>query len=205
RYIPGVTRKIITDVSDGGHRLVEVLQYSKGAVLGCNVVGSGDLIGIVLNVIPEEMVTKVTQDEMQYFLDLCDNRDQRVPLGPIKSIFDFIGTTSKRRIMFPGTKWCGDGDIAKNYDDLGRESATDMCCRDHDHAADRIASFETKHGVTNVMNYTMTNCQDDCKLYNCLQKVNRPTSNAVGRIFFDILGTKCFAYGYPDKCVSRNL
>ncbi|CAN8013417.1 unnamed protein product, partial [Ixodes persulcatus] len=163
-----------------------------------------NLIDTVLNVIPEDMLTKVTKDEMQYFLDLCDNRDQNVPQGPIKSIFDFIGTTLKSLLIFPGTKWCGAGDVAKNYDDLGRESVTDMCCRDHDHATDSLAPFETEHGVTNVMLYTMTNCQDDCKFYNCLLEVNSLAGNAMGTIFFDTLRTNCFAYGYPDKCVSRN-
>uniref|UniRef100_A0A1S4LYC2 Phospholipase A2 n=2 Tax=Ixodes scapularis TaxID=6945 RepID=A0A1S4LYC2_IXOSC len=104
-----------------------------------------------------------------------------------------------------GTKWCGAGDVAKNYDDLGRERATDVCCRDHDHAPDSLAPFETEHGITNVMLYTMTNCEDDCKLYNCLLKVNSLAGNAMGTIFFDTLQTNCFANGYPDKCVSRNL
>ncbi|EEC07010.1 phospholipase A2 precursor, putative, partial [Ixodes scapularis] len=198
--IPGVTRKIVTDVSDGGHRLVEVLQYSKGAVLGCNAAGSWNLIASVLNVIPEEMVTRVTQDEMQYFLDLCDNRDRRVRLGPIKSIFDFISPTSKSLLIFPGTKWCGAGNISKNYYDLGKARRTDMCCRDHDHAIDSLAPHETKYGITNVKKYTMTNCKDDCKFFNCLLKVKSRTSNSVGTTFFDILKTKCFAYGYPDKC-----
>lgn len=202
--IPGVNQRIITDVQDGGHRLVEIFQDSNDTVLGCNALGSKNLIDTVLNVIPEDMLTKVTKDEMQYFLDLCDNRDQNVPQGPIKSIFDFIGTTLKSLLIFPGTKWCGAGDVAKNYDDLGRESVTDMCCRDHDHATDSLAPFETVHGVTNVMLYTMTNCQDDCNFYNCLLEVNSLAGNAMGTIFFDTLKTNCFAYGYPDKCVSRN-
>ncbi|CAN8013418.1 unnamed protein product [Ixodes persulcatus] len=46
------------------------------------------------------------------------------------------------------------------------------------------------------MLYTMTNCQDDCKLHNCLLKVNSLAGNAIGTISFDTLGTNCFAYGY---------
>ncbi|EEC13414.1 hypothetical protein IscW_ISCW008898, partial [Ixodes scapularis] len=113
-----------------------------------------NLIDTVLNVIPEDMATKVTKDEMQYLLELCDNRDENVQQGPIQSIFDFIATTLKSLLIFPGTKWCGAGDVAKNYDDLGRERATDVCCRDHDHAPDSLAPFETEHGITNVMLYT---------------------------------------------------
>ncbi|CAN7942937.1 unnamed protein product, partial [Ixodes hexagonus] len=104
-----------------------------------------------------------------------------------------------------GTKWCGAGDIAKNYDDLGKERDTDMCCRDHDHSTDSIAPFETKNGVTNFMIYTMTNCQDDCEFYDCLLNASSLASDAVGTIFFDTLGTNCFAYGYPEKCVRYNV
>ncbi|KAM7315558.1 hypothetical protein ISCGN_005341 [Ixodes scapularis] len=153
--IPGVTQRVITDVQDGGHRLVEIFQDSNDTVLGCNALGSKNLIDTVLDVIPEDMAMKVTKDEMQYFLDLCDNRDENVQQGPIQSIFDFIATTLKSLLIFPGTKWCGAGDVAKNYDDLGRERATDVCCRDHDHAPDSLAPFETEHGITNVMLYTM--------------------------------------------------
>lgn len=35
--------------------------------------------------------------------------------------------------IIPGTKWCGAGDIANSYEDLGLFAATDRCCRDHDH------------------------------------------------------------------------
>lgn len=31
--------------------------------------------------------------------------------------------------VFPGTKWCGTGDIAKNFHDLGEEKDMDRCCR----------------------------------------------------------------------------
>lgn len=31
--------------------------------------------------------------------------------------------------VFPGTKWCGTGDIARNYHDLGEEKDMDRCCR----------------------------------------------------------------------------
>nr|AAV91459.1 phospholipase 1 putative phospholipase A2 [Lonomia obliqua] len=47
-------------------------------------------------------------------------------------------------ILFPGTKWCGSGDKAKNYTDLGRQVATDMCCRQHNHCSDIIRSGENQ-------------------------------------------------------------
>lgn len=52
-------------------------------------------------------------------------------------------------ITAPGTKWCGPGNTAANYDDLGRERETDKCCRDHDHCDEIIESHSTLHGLSN--------------------------------------------------------
>lgn len=59
--------------------------------------------------------------------------------------------------VFPcaGTKWCGAGDIAKDYDDLGRLNKTDACCREHDHSENYIAAFQKKYGLRNPLPYTM--------------------------------------------------
>ncbi|EEC17995.1 phospholipase A2 precursor, putative, partial [Ixodes scapularis] len=164
-----------------------------------------DTIYTLLNVIPQDIVTYVNQDEMQYFLDLCDNKKEHFMWRPLKSIFNFIDTASHSLVIFPGTKWCGAGDIAKNYDDLGRESKTDMCCRDHDHAYNTIAPYKTEHGLFNFQFFTMTNCLDDCKFYDCLLNVSSLASDAVGTIYFNTLASHCFAYGYPPKCVKHNV
>lgn len=201
----GISQRIITDVKYEGHRMCEIFQDSKNTVLDCNCLGSKDLIDTVLKVVPGDMVTEITQDEMQYFLDLCDGRVEDDTQGPLKSILDFIGTTLRSLVIFPGTKWCGAGDIAKNYDDLGRERETDKCCRDHDHSTDNLSPLETKHGITNFMIFTMTNCPDDCKFYNCLLNVSSVASGSVGTVYFNVLGTKCYAYGYPQKCVRYNV
>ena len=34
-----------------------------------------------------------------------------------------------RIFIFPGTKWCGRGDVAEHWDDLGYHSDVDKCCR----------------------------------------------------------------------------
>ncbi|CAN7979751.1 unnamed protein product [Ixodes pacificus] len=203
--IPGVSHRITTDVQDGGHRLVEIFQDSNGTVLGCNALGDKDLIDTVLNVTPREMVTNVKQDEMQYFLDLCDNRTENDTQGSLKSIFEFILETLQSLVIYPGTKWCGAGNIANNDDDLGSQRGTDMCCRTHDQSSDNIAPFQSEHGVTNFQIFTMTNCRDDCEFYNCLLNVSNSTSDAIGEIYFNILGSNCFAYGYPQKCIQYNV
>lgn len=35
--------------------------------------------------------------------------------------------------FFLGTLWCGDGNVARNPDDIGVFSDTDECCKQHDH------------------------------------------------------------------------
>lgn len=200
--IPGVRHRVITDVPLGGHKLAEIFQNSTGHVIDCNLLGDKVLIEGVLVVLPETLVTKVTPEEMDQFLDLCGTRENFA--SKQKSAFDFIGDIFKSLFIFPGTKWCGAGDVAKNYDDLGPSRATDACCREHDHADDSIAAFQDKYGIRNTNLYTMTNCKDDRKFYNCLLNDSSVSSVAVGKIFFNILRTNCFAYTYPKKCVQNN-
>ena len=56
--------------------------------------------------------------------------------------------------IFPGTKWCGPGNIAENIDDLGEEVETDTCCREHDHCPKSIPGRSTKFGLRNRSFFT---------------------------------------------------
>ncbi|XP_004929036.2 phospholipase A2 isoform X2 [Bombyx mori] len=116
--------------------------------------------------------------------DVLDIQSERIA----RKKFDFI---------FPGTKWCGKGDIAKNYEDLGSARETDMCCREHDHCTDLILAGETKHGLTNDAFYTRLNCKCDEAFRLCLNKANTKTSRRIGKIYFNALGTKCYRRDYP--------
>lgn len=53
------------------------------------------------------------------------------------------------RIIFPGTKWCGAGDIATSHTDLGWDKAADTCCRDHDHCPEFMMGNGKAHNLTN--------------------------------------------------------
>ncbi|PRD37885.1 UNVERIFIED_CONTAM: Phospholipase A2 [Trichonephila clavipes] len=52
------------------------------------------------------------------------------------------------------TKWCGPGDVAENYDDLGYFENVDRCCRAHDTCDDIIETGQTKYNLTNDSPFT---------------------------------------------------
>lgn len=56
--------------------------------------------------------------------------------------------------VITGTKWCGDGDIANNYDHLGTFSDTDKCCRAHDFCEDVLYHGEMKETLINTHRFT---------------------------------------------------
>ncbi|KYM82591.1 LIM domain kinase 1 [Atta colombica] len=51
-------------------------------------------------------------------------------------------------LIYPGTKWCGPGNVANSYDDLGQHSVEDACCREHDHCSTTIAPQQCIHGIS---------------------------------------------------------
>ncbi|KAL1473833.1 hypothetical protein MTO96_038435 [Rhipicephalus appendiculatus] len=102
------------------------------------------------------------------------------------------------------TKWCGRGNVAKHYNDLGRARKTDKCCREHDHSSPTIPAEQSRNGINNNLSYTMTNCADDRKFFNCLLKANTATSRVIGYLYFDFLKTPCFEDGLPEKCTDFN-
>ncbi|XP_060520399.1 phospholipase A2-like isoform X2 [Cylas formicarius] len=99
--------------------------------------------------------------------------------------------------IFPGTKWCGPGNISENVNDLGTERDTDKCCRTHDMCSDIIPAHESKHNLTNPSFYTRLHCDCDTDFYKCLKTIKTRTATKVGHLYFTILGTKCYRYDYP--------
>ena len=56
--------------------------------------------------------------------------------------------------IIPGTKWCGTGDIAATYHDIGSESNMDRCCRTHDLCPVKIRSYQKRYDLENNSIYT---------------------------------------------------
>ncbi|XP_044737877.1 phospholipase A2-like isoform X2 [Chrysoperla carnea] len=99
--------------------------------------------------------------------------------------------------IYPGTKWCGPGDVAKNYTDLGYNKAEDVCCREHDHCPNIIKSGECKNGICNTSHFTRSHCDCDARFRRCLQSLNTEVANTLGAVFFNVVQVTCFKERRP--------
>lgn len=67
-------------------------------------------------------------------------------------------------LSFPNTKWCGRGNRASSYGQLGAFDTADSCCRQHDsHCPFFIQSFERKYGYFNMALGTLSHCSCDLR------------------------------------------
>nr|XP_057913090.1 group 3 secretory phospholipase A2 [Doryrhamphus excisus] len=110
----------------------------------------------------------------------------------------------KRGFIVPGTLWCGSGNKAPSYDDLGVFSDTDSCCREHDQCKHTILSFHSQFGVFNSNIFTMSHCDCDSKFRRCLQEARDGMSDVVGYTFFNVLSMHCFYLSHRLQCAQRN-
>ncbi|KAM8712118.1 hypothetical protein ACLKA7_012614 [Drosophila subpalustris] len=102
-------------------------------------------------------------------------------------------------ITVPGTKWCGPGDIAENYDDLGTDVELDMCCRAHDHCEDKIPAKQQRPDLDSLSNdglFPIFSCACEATFRQCLSMLHNMESAALGRIYFSTTNV-CFARGPP--------
>nr|WNB50472.1 group 3 secretory phospholipase A2 isoform x3 [Hemiscorpius lepturus] len=195
-----------------GHRMVEMIEintYINGKKLvDCYLYGHTYIIDKMMEMVPSDIVKEVGKKEISKLINKCSDllvgkiRDGIFDI--VKTPFDFARKLFKSFLIFPGTKWCGAGDIADNYDDLGIYDETDKCCRTHDHCDDSIAGFETKYGLKNKDFYTKSSCSCDLPFHKCLYVKEAIHSDAVGHLFFNILQTQCFKEDYPIvKCLKK--
>ncbi|XP_054727643.1 uncharacterized protein LOC129237166 [Anastrepha obliqua] len=95
--------------------------------------------------------------------------------------------------IIPGTKWCGTGDIAETYSDLGTEMDMDRCCRQHDLCPVKIRAYQNKYELMNDSLYTKSHCICDDMLYSCLKNANTPAAQLMGSIYFNLVQVPCLA------------
>lgn len=95
------------------------------------------------------------------------------------------------RGILPGTNWCGMGDRATSYNDLGFESDIDICCRAHDFCPIRLSAFSSGYGLFNWSFYTRSHCTCDQNFLDCLSRAESPLSAVVTKFYFNIMKTTC--------------
>ncbi|KAL1260568.1 hypothetical protein QQF64_008395 [Cirrhinus molitorella] len=113
-------------------------------------------------------------------------------------------TRAKRGFTYPGTLWCGAGNIADHYDQLGEFEETDKCCRVHDHCPYVIHAFSSNYGYTNFKWHSLSHCDCDNTLKECLRRVNDTSSRVVGQAFFNVIEVPCFEFSFEEQCVERH-
>lgn len=116
-----------------------------------------------------------------------------------RAAFDFNSV-----LIFPGTKWCGKGDLAQCYDDLGDDQELDVCCRDHDCCPYMIPPFSSRFNMFNYRFHSLIHCDCDNRFRGCLRQSLSSTANMIGKIYFNILGSKCFSFEEQEVCVERS-
>ncbi|EEC11987.1 group III secreted phospholipase A2, putative, partial [Ixodes scapularis] len=74
------------------------------------------------------------------------------------------GTAGKKKrdlFLYPGTNWCGSGNSARKFTELGVNARADRCCRDHDHCPFTIEAFKKKFHLFNYRFHTVSHCECD--------------------------------------------
>uniref|UniRef100_A0ABD2WNZ2 Phospholipase A2 n=1 Tax=Trichogramma kaykai TaxID=54128 RepID=A0ABD2WNZ2_9HYME len=107
-------------------------------------------------------------------------------------------------VIAPGTKWCGPHRLAYSYKDLGALDGLDRCCRRHDHCPRAIAPFSERYGLFNYMPFTLSHCGCDERFRTCLKMTGTSSANLIGKIFFNMVQTKCFVLKPSKTCIKRS-
>ncbi|XKL68518.1 hypothetical protein PGB90_004009 [Kerria lacca] len=140
-------------------------------------------------------------DDMMELMSQCDNLDSKIINRMIMNLLpkhevshrDSIPSTQSTLLsgIFPGTKWCGTGDIARTYFDLGVERNMDKCCRKHDLCPIKVKSNSLRYNLTNKSLYTKSHCVCDDEFLRCLRQVGKPAAEFMGKIYFNIIQVPC--------------
>uniref|UniRef100_T1INX7 Phospholipase A2 n=1 Tax=Strigamia maritima TaxID=126957 RepID=T1INX7_STRMM len=175
-------------------RLVHFQQ--KNEKTKCYVFGDKKIIQDILKkVAAASQIINLDSNKMNLIINYCNQIEIDAFYSPKMQKSSILS----RAIIFPGTKWCGDGNSAANYNDLGLFKEADMCCRDHDHCPDVIHVGETKHELYNKHLGSLSHCDCDDQFYNCLKSKSDKSSKKMGKLFFDVLGQPCFKLEHPIK------
>uniref|UniRef100_H3BFR1 phospholipase A2 n=1 Tax=Latimeria chalumnae TaxID=7897 RepID=H3BFR1_LATCH len=146
---------------------------------------------------------------LEHHKSLCTHSDMKhfrwESETPLRKERETTGTQRRtKRWTIPGTLWCGAGDVAENFTQLGVFDKTDLCCRDHDHCSYRLSAFEYNYGTRNYRLHTVSHCDCDYRFKHCLLNLNDSISTFVGISFFNLLEVPCFVLEQRPQCTERD-
>ncbi|XP_032795951.2 phospholipase A2 [Daphnia magna] len=159
----------------------------------CHIYGQNNHIQFIENLPDRPTIRMINQQEWSAVLDECQK--QLLAANPTSNPVDI-------HFIYPGTKWCGPGNVANAFDDLGTHVATDTCCRDHDNCGDKMNPGACKNGLCNNSIFTKSNCQCDEQLRHCLLNSNDEASFPVGLIYFNVAAITC--YQQTPDCLNKD-
>lgn len=193
--------KKIFYLDESKSRMLEVIYLSREdnhKVVDCFNYGDKIVIKGVLGKVPKSSIYFMNSEELTGNMNECSEAKLNGKLPDATYLQNIRGMRFWNGLfIYPGTKWCGAGNISNGYDDLGHHAETDRCCREHDHCEDFIVAFGAKHGLKNFSPVTKSNCSCDDKFHRCLQTANSKISNRMGRIYFNLLQMQCFKMDHP--------
>ncbi|XP_033111574.1 uncharacterized protein LOC117112586 [Anneissia japonica] len=103
--------------------------------------------------------------------------------------------------IYPGTLWCGVGNIADDvYTRFGLHRKADECCRNHDLCKPTIRKFQGRYQLFNPTLLRMSHCSCDREFYNCLKRAKTEAATDIGDLFFNKLRLQCFEFDFMDTC-----
>ncbi|CAG0910020.1 unnamed protein product [Cyprideis torosa] len=148
---------------------------------------------------PEEKVDEVI---LEYYPILDIDSDELLPELPPPMAKGKEERRNARSLMYsltrgnviPGTKWCGSGDVAEQYFDLGEDAMLDSCCRDHDHCPVKIRAHEQQYGHMNRAFYAKSHCQCDYAFLRCLRSVGTTKAELMGMAFANVFRFPCLLH-----------
>ncbi|EEB16948.1 Phospholipase A2, putative [Pediculus humanus corporis] len=91
------------------------------------------------------------------------------------------------------TKWCGTGNVANSYNDLGIWVKEDRCCREHDHCPIQLEPGQCRNGICNFSPFTRSHCDCDNAFRRCLEKTKSNIANIIGSIYFNVAQGTCIS------------
>nr|AWU67141.1 putative phospholipase A2 [Crangon crangon] len=103
-------------------------------------------------------------------------------------------------LIMPGTKWCGNRNMADSFSDLSGFVTADHCCRQHDMCNINIPGLTRKFGIYNSRLTTISYCGCDERFRACLKMSKTGAADMVGNVFFDVVKTRCFVFKKEKVC-----